>query len=294
MGEGVRRRRRRPHLDPGGAVPLGRGPSPGAARRPPPLAERLATATDEVGELAPADDLPVLEELATAPIRSHGRVVYASNAVFLLELDAPDPAVAGQPMRAVYKPARGERPLWDFPRHTLHLRERAAYLLSAALQMRVVPPTVLRDGPHGPGSVQLYIHARDEPLAPREAAALEAQLRQLAAFDVLANNADRKRGHLLLDTAGHLWGIDNALTFLPYPRQRTVLLDLGGVDLAEDDAALVRRLSGGPGRGPLRRALRRLLSAAEVAAFEGRLDELAAAPWYPELDDWDGRPFEWW
>ena len=97
-----------------------------------------------------------------------------------------------------------------------------------------------------------------------------------------------------MDGTGHVWGIDNALTFLPYPRQRTVLLDLGGNDLDRDDAELVRRLRDGDSRAALRSALRRLLSAAEVDAFEGRLEELADHPWYPRLDDWDGRPFEWW
>ena len=244
--------------------------------------------------LAPATDAVVLEQLATAPVLAMGRVVYSSNAVFLLELDCPDPHVAGQRMRAIYKPARGERPLHDFTRHTLHLRERAAYLLSAAGEMEVVPPTGLRDGPLGPGSVQLYIHPSEEPIADADSLGIEAQLHRLAVFDVLANNADRKRAHLLLDTEGHLWGIDNALTFLPYPRQRTVLLDLGGSDLDAVDAELVRRLRDGSSREALRAALRKLLSAAEVEAFEGRLEELATHPWYPRLDDWDGRPFEWW
>lgn len=244
--------------------------------------------------LAPPADLATIEQLATAPVRAVGAIVYASNAVFLLELDAPDPHLPGQPMRAIYKPARGERPLWDFPHHTLHLRERAAYLLSAGLGAEVVPPTALRDGPHGPGSVQLFVHPREEALTEPQAADLERQLRRVAVFDVLANNADRKRAHLLVDGAGHVWGIDNALTFLPYPRQRTVLLELGGSDLDPDDADLVRRLCAPEAAGSLRRALLGLLSAAEVHALERRVRQLAADPWYPRLDDWDGRPFEWW
>jgi hypothetical protein len=234
---------------------------------------RFTPTAEDIAALASGEEAMAVEQLATAPIRAMGRIAHSSNAVFLLELDAPDPHSAGQPMRAIYKPTRGERPLHDFTRNTLHLRERAAYLLSAAAAMGVVPPTALRDGPHGPGSVQLYM---------------------LAVFDVLANNADRKRAHLLVDGTGHVWGIDNALTFLPYPRQRTVLLDLGGGDLDPDDAELVRQLRDGNSRTALRAALRRLLSAAEVEAFEGRLEELADHPWYPRLDDWDGRPFEWW
>jgi hypothetical protein len=255
---------------------------------------RFTRAAEDTAALASGEDAAAVEQLATAPIRATGRIVNSSNAVFLLELDAPDPHSAGQPMRAIYKPTRGERPLHDFARNTLHLRERAAYLLSAAGAMGVVPPTALRDGPHGPGSVQLYIHPGEEPLPQSAAPDLEAQLHRLAVFDVLANNADRKRAHLLVDGTGHVWGIDNALTFLPYPRQRTVLLDLGGSDLEPDDAELVRRLRDGESRTALRAALRRLLSASEVDAFEGRLEELADQPWYPRLDDWDGRPFEWW
>ena len=289
--EPQRRRRGRRHLDPGPRVRLGRlavDADAVSAQR------RFTRAAADIAALARGQDAAAVEQLATAPIRAMGRIAQSSNAVFLLELDAPDPHSAGQPMRAIYKPTRGERPLHDFTRNTLHLRERAAYLLSAAAAMSVVPPTALRDGPHGPGSVQLYIHPGDEPLPESATPNVEAQLRRLAVFDVLANNADRKRAHLLVDGTGHVWGIDNALTFLPYPRQRTVLLDLGGGDLDPDDAELVRQLRDGNSRTALRAALRRLLSAAEVEAFEGRLEELADHPWYPRLDDWDGRPFEWW
>lgn len=261
---------------------------------PRPASRRFREAADDPAAFVAAADAAILRQLATAPIRSAGRVVYASNAVYLLELDAPDPHAAGQPMRAVYKPARGERPLWDFPRHTLHLRERAAYLLSAALEVEVVPPTALREGPHGPGSVQLYVHAAEGPPGGDADGHIARQLHRVAAFDVLANNADRKHAHLLLDADGHLWGIDNALTFLPYPRQRTVLLELGGADLRPDETGMVRRLRGSSIRTALRSSLRRLLSRGEVEAFEARLDELADHPWYPRLDDWDGRPFEWW
>ncbi len=290
MIQGSERRPHRPHLDPGRVeVVRLRRPAPSVeGRRTSPTAGAAAT-----GVPVPAVDSAVIDDLATAPIRSSTRLASASNAVFIIELDAAEPRRKDRPLRAVYKPAAGERPLWDFPRRTLHRRERAAYLLSAALGADVVPPTVLRDGPHGPGSLQLFIQARrrqrDEPdpeIAP--------QLLRLAMFDVLANNADRKSAHVILDGDAHLWGIDNALTFLPYPRQRTVLLDLGGSDLAAQDLDLVRRLRDGPSRASLRAALGELLSEAEVRAFEARLEELAEHPWYPVLDDWDGRPFEWW
>ena len=251
-------------------------------------------AAQDAAEGGADEDADVLRRLRAEPISAIGRVVYSSNAVFLLELDGPDPTHPGQPLRAIYKPARGERPLWDFPRQTLHLREAAAYLVSAALGDHLVPPTTLRDGPHGPGSVQLFIHAATD--AQLDAlTTLEDQIRDLAALDVLLNNADRKRAHLLLGDDGQLRGIDNALSFLPYPRQRTVLIEIGGEALPQGTATRVTALAGDPVRRELLTfRLSRLLAPEEVLAFNERLDGLAQQPVYPELDPWEGRPFEWW
>lgn len=236
----------------------------------------------------------MLRRLRGERITGIGRVVYSSNAVFVLEMEGHDPGHPEQALRAIYKPARGERPLWDFPAQTLHMREVAAYVVSAALGDRLVPPTTLRDGPHGPGSVQLFVHGPRDGVDPVPGA-LEAQLRSLAALDVLINNADRKRAHLLLGDDGRIRGIDNALSFLPYPRQRTVLIEFGGQRLPEPVARRVRELAADNGRrATLRKELGGLLDNDEVVAFEERLDVLAAAPVYPALDPWDGRPFEWW
>jgi len=248
----------------------------------------------EAGAGSAPEEADILERLATAPVVGMGRIPYASNAVFLVELDSPDPREAGEPLRGVYKPDRGERPLWDFPRHTLHLREAASYQVCAALGLRRVPPTVLRDGPHGPGSCQLFVHRVQSPPPATAGRAIESQLRELAALDALINNADRKRAHILVSPPHQIHGIDNALTFLPYPRQRTVLVDLGGSPLPRSVARRVRGLAGDEGRrAGLRERLSILLSPGEVSAFEHRLDELATDPVYPALDPWDGRPFEW-
>jgi hypothetical protein len=287
----------RPHLDPEAwSTRLGGGsllPDDSAERRRP--ERRFRTAADRRPEEggAPAD-APALRLLATAPVRGMGRIVYASNAVFLLELDAPDPTDPELPLRGVYKPARGERPLWDFPHGTLHLREVASYRVDAALGFGLIPPTVLRDGPAGPGSVQLFVDAAQRRLQREERAALERRLPLLAALDALLNNADRKSAHLLVSRDMRLWGIDNGLSFLPYPRQRTVLLQLGGSPLPEEAEVAVRGLHHDPRRRTrLRRQLLQLLAADEVEAFLCRLAELAATPVYPILDAWDGRPFEW-
>jgi hypothetical protein len=253
-----------------------------------------AAVLEDAAEAGAPADAEVLRRLRGEPIRGIGRVVYSSNAVFLVELEGPDPTHPDQPLRAIYKPARGERPLWDFPRQTLHMREAAAYVVSAALDDGLVPATTLRDGPHGPGSVQLFIHAAEESQA-QAVAALEEQLRGLATLDVLINNADRKRAHLLLGDDGHLRGIDNALSFLPYPRQRTVLIQLGGEAVPPAVVERVRALAADSARrSRLDSQLSRLLDAGEVIAFNERLDALAADPVYPSLDPWDGRPFEWW
>jgi hypothetical protein len=248
----------------------------------------------DAGSWGLGQDAELLRRLREEPITGMGRVVYSSNAVFVVELEGRDPDHRQEPLRAVYKPTRGERPLWDFPRQTLHLREVAAYVVSAALGDGLVPPTALRDGPHGPGSMQLFIHGAGDTLnAPRDS--LEEQLRGLGALDVLINNADRKRVHLLLGDDGRLRGIDNALSFLPYPHQRTVLIELGGQPLPENVAARVQSLASDAERRTLvRESLGRLLERDEVTAFEERLEALASRPMYPRLDPWEGRPFEWW
>jgi uncharacterized repeat protein (TIGR03843 family) len=289
-----RQRPRRPHLDPipGLALPADDDET-GAA---PSLRARFEAAmAPGPADGAAARDAEVARSLAEAPIERIAEVVYGSNGVFLLELDAPDPAAPAEPLRAVYKPVRGERPLWDFPRRTLYLREVAAYIVDAALGLHRVPVTVLRDGPIGPGSVQRFVHVLDEPLTAERAEQLESQLRAVAVLDVLINNADRKRTHLLVVNGPSVKAIDNALSFLPYPRQRTALISLGGSPLPARLAKRVRDLAGDETRmTALRSRLRRLLSEAEVEAFGHRVVELAADPTYPVLDDWDGRPFEWW
>jgi hypothetical protein len=285
----------RPHLDPEAWSPrLERIHAlPDDARRGPERRFRTASARRPEEGGAPAD-APVLRQLATAPVVGVGRIVYASNAVFLLELEAEDPFTQGQPLRAVYKPARGERPLWDFPRGTLHLREVASYRVDAALGFGLVPATVLRDGHAGPGSLQLFIDAAERRPLQREREGLEERLPFVAALDALINNADRKSAHLLVSREMRLWAIDNGLSFLPYPRQRTVLLRLGGSPLPDEAAAALTALRDDRRRMTrLRRQLLQLLAAEEVEAFVHRLDELAATPVYPVLDPWDGRPFEW-
>lgn len=147
---------------------------------------------------------------------------YSSNYVYLAQLCAGD----GQVLAGVYKPYKGESPLWDFP-DGLYKREVAAYRLSQLLAWAFIPPTVLRDGPHGIGSMQLFVSHDQQSsfFEQREKPELVPQLMRMAVFDYVANNADRKGGHCLLDEQGRIWGIDHGLCFHEQYKMRTVIWD---------------------------------------------------------------------
>ncbi len=199
-----------------------------------------------------------------------GRMRYSSNATFLV-----DASLDGVIVPAVYKPRRGERPLWDFPHGTLCQREVAAYVLSDALGWDVVPLTVLRDGPLGIGAVQRFVdHDPDQhyfTLLPEH----EERFRRFAWFDVIANNTDRKGGHCLLDQAsGTVYGIDHGLTFHPQWKLRTVIWEFAGEMLPDDAVADVHRVLGELDDGFLGRRLRDLLGPDELDALAERATEL--------------------
>lgn len=185
---------------------------------------------------------------------------------------------------AIYKPASGEAPLGDFPTGTLGKREVAAYLVDAALGWAVVPPTVYRtNGPLGPGSLQQFIAAdlREHYFTLMPARADD--FRVMAAFDCLVNNADRKSGHCLLDQRGHIWGVDNGLTFHPLPKLRTVIWEFADEAIPQrlrDDAArLATEIDEG---APWVPPVRAMLSAPEMRALAARAHRLNAPGRYPE------------
>ena len=140
----------------------------------------------------------------------------------------------GEQVKAIYKPRKGEVPLWDFPSGTLHLREYASYLLAEALGWHFIPRTILRDGPHGEGSMQRYVehNPRDHYFTLREG--YTEQFPRICLFDLLANNADRKAGHTLLGVDERIWSIDHGLTFNSDPKLRTVIWDFAGEPITED------------------------------------------------------------
>ena len=181
----------------------------------------------------------VLALLAQGDLDVQGMLPWSSNYTLLATVRSN-----GLQGLAVYKPRRGERPLWDFARGTLCQREVAAYLLNAALGWNLVPPTVLRDGPYGIGSVQLFIDADQEAhlFTMQKEGGFESAIEQLAVFDVLANNADRKSGHCLKGNDGRLWAIDHGICFHAEPKLRTVLWDYAGKPLRPDILADLRAL----------------------------------------------------
>lgn len=209
-----------------------------------------------------------------------GQVVETRNDVFLVRLDDGE-----RQHLAIYKPCEGEYPLWDFPQGTLCLRERAAYLLSRVLGWPRIPPTILRDGFLGPGSVQQFIEFRPEANYFTLQKERRADFLPVALFDHVVNNADRKAGHLLFDAAGRLWAIDQALTFHIDLKLRTVIWDFAGEPIPVrylDDLRHVR-LELAPGHD-LEAALSDLLSAAEMTALRERIDNLLVTGVFPQPD----------
>jgi hypothetical protein len=237
-------------------------------------------------EIPPAPEPDVARRvLSRGEVTVHGRIPGSSNVTLFVTCELQGCAVA-----AVYKPARGERPLWDFP-GGLHRREVAAYALSETLGFGYVPLTIERDdAPLGEGSLQQFMDEDGEShyFTLREEPRFTEDLRRIALFDALANNADRKSGHVLL-ADGRLWAIDNGLSFHCQPKLRTVIWDFAGEPLADRDSdALERLVSAGPGQD-----VEALLEPAEVAALARRARRLLKEGKLPapSADDW--RPYPW-
>ena len=228
----------------------------------------------------------VVALLSQGQIEILGQILSSSNAIFLTDVgDIADVGDDGLHTLAIYKPSRGERPLWDFPDGTLCLREVTAYVMSQALGWPLIPPTVLRDGPYGPGAFQLYIDADPEASYFSLHEERLADLLPIALFDVLTNNADRKGGHLLLDGWDRIWAIDNALTFHPEPKLRTVIWDFAGAPIPEVYQASLRQLQEDLGHdGTLRQMIEQLLAQEEIAALQARLVALLKTPFFPHPD----------
>jgi len=230
----------------------------------------------------------VLDLLEHGSIEPLGQVVWGSNYTFLVSVRQDETSI-----QAIYKPARGERPLWDFPHGSLVEREAAAYLVSKALTWGLVPPTILRqDGPAGPGSLQFYIEANPEEHYFTLSETQKQRLRPLALFDILVNNADRKGGHILVDGSGKLWSIDHGVCFHVEPKLRTVIWDFIGEpipgNLLLDIQNLFDQLTPG---SPFSDQLSNLLEESEIEALRQRAHALLSEPEFPGPGP--GRPYPW-
>ena len=196
--------------------------------------------------------------------------------------------------QVVYKPRRGEVPLWDFPVGTLYRREYAAYLLSEALGWGFVPPTLIRDGVYGIGSVQFYIDAdsRANYFTLRDTDPEECQ--RICVFDIIANNADGKASHCLQGTDGCIWVVDHGITFHHEPKLRTVIWDFVGDPVSERTLKDLRRLvERFEVRGGLREQLTALLVPEEVLAFQNRVERLLEHPIFPAPGPRRAVPWPW-
>jgi len=214
-----------------------------------------------------------------------GRIAEASNASFLCEIDGG--------LQVIYKPIRGEQPLWDFPEGSLAAREAAAYLVSEALGLSVVPPTILRDGPAGEGAVQLWIEHEGVQRAVDLVNSSDSGLRRLALFDAIVNNGDRKGGHILPLPDGRILGVDHGVTFAVEPKLRTVLWAWRSTPFnAEERLVISRGVQGLAENGELRTQIAPILDGEEIDAMAARLNDLAQTNCFPEPSpDWPPLPW---
>ncbi len=225
-----------------------------------------------------------LEHLSSGEIRVLGRMPYSSNATFLVEVNK-DSATS----RGIYKPSRGERSLWDF-QGGLYMREIAAYKLSEALGWKLIPMTVLRtDGPLGEGSLQLFIQAdfQQHYFSLFERDELHSQFRKFALFDMIANNADRKSGHLLIDGQNHIWGIDHGLCFHSEPKLRTVIWEFAGEPIPKE---LLEALSAR--QEECAETIGEFISPPELQAFKDRVAQVLKHKKFP-VPEPDVRCYPW-
>ncbi|MDQ1705671.1 MAG: hypothetical protein QOF18_2037 [Frankiaceae bacterium] len=246
----------------------------------------IAGHTDTVSEPAVIDLPDALRLLRDGELSVEGRLYDASNATLycMVSLD-------GVTAACVHKPIVGERPLWDFPDGTLAYREQAAYEVSSALGWQIVPPTVLRDGPFGVGMCQLWIDIDENVDLAVLARSDHPQLRRMAVFDAVVNNADRKGGHLLPTHDGHVFGVDHGVCFSPDDKLRTLLWRWRGKALNDEAVTALSELRAQL-EGDLGATLRALLAPEEVAATILRVDRLLTTSRHPlPSDDWPPVPW---
>jgi len=231
----------------------------------------------------------LVDAMQSGELSVTGRLVDASNATLYGVIKSIDGAESDE-IRVIYKPVAGERPLWDFPDGNLANREYAAFLISEIAKWNLVPTTILREGPFGPGMVQQWIdidetvdlalfYSQDQPL-----------LRKLALFDAVINNTDRKIGHLLPTADGKLMGCDHGVTFHHEDKLRTVLWQWAGMALSDQEKIELRKLVEEILKEQV--VFQELLTEIELQALFARIDRLISSGIFPEpSDEWPAVPW---
>lgn len=234
------------------------------------------------------DEATILRVLSDGELAIDGRIAWGSNYTFLGRV-----CLEEHELSVIYKPQRGEQPLWDFASGTLCQRERAAFLVSQMLTWDLVPPTVLRDGRFGRGSVQLFVEHDPEVhyFTFQNDPACAPQLRRIVLFDLLTNNADRKSGHVLRDADGKLWAIDHGICFHSDYKLRTVIWDFAGQPLTAEERRDLAHLAAQLADSPAAAELAGLLSARELRMLRRRVENLATSERFPLPGP--GRPYPW-
>jgi hypothetical protein len=249
---------------------------------------RKETGSERVGEPArqpagtswAADDPQVVPLLRSATITRCRPIMWGSNGTFLVTMQGQNGAGESH---AVYKPKRGESPLWDFPQGSLYKREVGTFMVSEALGWALVPPTIVRNGPYGMGSLQLFIEHDPEDYFRSPALRDPKSAEAIALLDIVLNNADRKSEHCLKALDGRTWAIDHGLTFHAEPKLRTVIWDFAGQAIRSDLLADLRCLPDAlRPSASLYTELSALLCEEEIAATRRRLGRLLKTGLHPD------------
>jgi len=230
----------------------------------------------------------ILDLITHGTIDVEELVPWGSNYTFLVKIRDHT-----SEMMAVYKPSRGERPLWDFPDGTLAFREVASYQLSRALGWPNIPRTILREGPQGIGMVQEYVEMVDRQHFFTLRDQHRDEMKRIAAFDAVINNTDRKGGHVLLGVDGKIWCIDHGVTFHEQPKLRTVIWDFMEqpipTKIIQGLTSLRAQLQSSD---PLCESISRLIAPREMKALRARIDDLIETKAYPKPpEDWPPVPW---
>ena len=224
----------------------------------------------------------IVEVISNGSLKVEGRFVDASNATLYAVVELDEQAIP-----VIYKPIAGERPLWDFPDGNLANRELAAFLLSQALKFDIVPFTILREGPFGVGMVQQWIDIDEEVDVVELATSTDPWIRQMALFDAIINNTDRKYGHILPTVSGEIFGCDHGVTFHEDPKLRTVLWQFAGERFTPIEINLLETA-----KEKAADVVGSLITSSESAALTARVEGLLAAGAVPSpREDWPAVPW---